>query len=515
MEYEDIFIDDLIEALKAARANELRLSTLVQASPFCIHEIDLRGQIISMNDAGLRMMGLKDEEDIFGIKYVDLVSSEQRESVTELLGNALEGEYNSFEFSPKNSNLVFASCFAPVMGENGSVDRVMGLTEDVTLQRKNEQELIRAKQLSKIGTLAGGIAHDFNNIMTGIFGNLQLASLKLSNEHPSVKYIKKANDALCEATRLSNQLLTFSEGGKPKVEIINIEDIIRESLSRVFNGSSVKVTRAFQTGLWSVKADKKQLYQAIKIILKNAKQAVNELGAVEVTVKNLDKTNENNGQKNESERIEITISDNGKGIPASNLNRIFDPYFSTKGCARGLGLTTAHSILTQHQGTVSVTSEVGVGSEFRIYLPAEKNANLLPGTGSKFAKRVDSASSLHFLVMDDEPMILDVFSDMLTTLGHTVETSLCGDGALAKITEAIGLGRPFDVVLLDLTIGGGRGGKEIIGELLHLQKNVRAVVVSGYSKDPIMSDPLAFGFYDRLIKPFDLEQLESLIATLS
>ena len=196
MEAKDKVIAELQKELKIAKKNEERLNTLVQSSPFCIHEINLKGQIVSMNKAGLTMMNMQHENEICGVYYIDFVCSKQKSMITQLLNNAFQGKYSTFEFSPENSELIFTSCFAPVFGHEGDIERVMGITEDITQQKKNEEEILKSRKLKSIGLLAGGIAHDFNNLFAGFFGHLQLASNHLCVQHPALKHINRANYAL-------------------------------------------------------------------------------------------------------------------------------------------------------------------------------------------------------------------------------------------------------------------------------------------------------------------------------
>jgi PAS domain S-box-containing protein len=515
MEYKDKdkIIATLRAELNAARKNEERLHTLVQASPLCIHEINLKGQITSMNKAGLTMMEMQSETEICGIYYIDFVSSEQKLAIEERLNNAFQGEYSAFEFSPENSELIFTSCFAPVFGESGAVERVMGITEDVTLQKKNEEELLRTRKLKSIGILAGGIAHDFNNTFTGIFGNLQLAASKLSRQHPAVAHIDTANQAMDKATRLSNQLLTFAKGGEPILETVDLEEVIEESLLLSLSGSSINTKLDVQAGLWKVNADKGQISQVIDNILINAKQAMNNSGELTIEVSNFVRSSKSSPDESTVNMVKIIIADNGCGIPKNIQETIFDPYFTTKQTGSGLGLATAYSIIKKHQGYIDVESEVGKGTNFIFLLNAKNNIAppLMPCSTKKERKIIRSAQ---ILIMDDEVLILDVLKEMLSSMGHTVNTATTGPDAIKMYSDAIQLETPFDVVILDLTIPGGQGGKEVIEELLCIKHDVKAVVMSGYSNGKVMSNPEKYGFHGRLMKPFTMDQIENLLSHL-
>ncbi len=511
MDEKDQLIDLLKAKLEKAQNSERRLYTLIQSAPFCIHEINLCGQIISMNTAGLRMMKMRQETEICGINYIDFVSSGQKEEIDKLLKKAFRGEFSSFEFSPEKSELIFTSCFAPVFNSDGSIERVMGITEDITIQRKHEKELLKSEKLESVGLLAGGIAHDFNNILTGIFGHLQLAALKLTSEHPASLHIATANDAMNKASHLTNQLLTFAKGGDPLLETTDVEILIKDSIALSLSGGKIKPHLILADGLWDVEADTGQISQVISNLLINAQQSMPQGGKIIIEAKNIDPTSEISLHGVSKKMVCVSIVDQGVGISKATLSRIFDPYFTTKDSGTGLGLATVHRIIEKHGGFIRVESEVGKGTNFSFYL------NAITDKYSDIAIKAEKneiliKSSANILVMDDDLMVIDILSEILTSMRHTVNSAIDGQTAIKKYVNAIECGNPFDIVILDLTISGGFGGEQVIKELRDIDPEVKAIVTSGYSTSSVMSAPQKYGFVGYLIKPFSVKCIEELIS---
>ena len=511
MDEKDQLINLLKTKLEDAQNSERRLYTLIQSAPFCIHEINLNGQIISMNKSGLRMMAMQKEEEICGVNYIDFVSSDQKVEVSKLLKKAFQGEFSSFEFSPDKSELIFTSCFAPVFNSDGNIERVMGITEDITIQRKHEKELLKSEKLESVGLLAGGIAHDFNNILTGIFGHLQMAALKLSPDHPAAIHIETANNAMNKASHLTNQLLTFAKGSDPLLEAANVEKLIKDSIALSLSGGKIKPHLILPEGLWDVDADTGQISQVISNLLINAQQSMPQGGKVTIEAKNIYPTSESQLHIVSKKMVCVSIIDHGVGISEATLSRIFDPYFTTKTTGTGLGLATVHRIIEKHNGFINVESEVGKGTNISFYLNAITEQYLDVDISAK-KNEILTKSSANILVMDDDEMVLDILSDILISMAHTVDSATDGQTAIKKYVNAIECGTPFDIVIMDLTIPGGFGGEQVIKELLDINPKVKAIVTSGYSTSSVMSAPQKYGFVGYLIKPFSVKCIEELIS---
>ena len=383
---------------------------------------------------------------------------------------------------------------------------------DITETDRLLEELQRLKKLESVGRLAGGIAHDFNNVLTAIVGNIGLAKMCTAPEDESYPMLEDAEKASLRAKELTQQLLTFSRGGSPIKEPISAGEVVRDSANFSLTGSKVKCQFSLPDDLWPVDADAAQIGQVVQNLVINADQAMPEGGFVRVAAENMVLAAEAGLPLEPGRYVCISVADRGMGIQPEHLPRVFEPYFTTKKGGSGLGMATAHSIVRRHGGHITVDSELGVGTTFRVYLPAsekgppprEAAAGNLPAGGGRV------------LVMDDEEMVRDVCSSMLASLGYEVELARDGAEAVEAYRRARSEGRPFDAVVMDLTIPGGMGGKEAIGELLKVDPKVKAIVSSGYSNDPVMAEFGEHGFSGVVAKPYRIEELgEALRRTIA
>jgi len=394
----------------------------------------------------------------------------------------------------------------PIFNQAGGFTGMVHAARDITEKRQMEDELLMAQKLESIGILAGGIAHDFNNILTAILGNISLARMVAGATNDTLaRRLDNAEKATTAARELTQQLLTFAKGGAPILKTESIGDCIRDSVSFVIRGANVLVEYHIADDLWAVEADKSQLTQVINNLMINAIQAMPKGGVVRVTAVNRSAPQPGSLPQITGPHVEITISDQGIGIEPQHLTKIFDPYFTTKTGGSGLGLATAFSIVKRHQGALTVESTVGVGTVFHIYLPAS-DREIRPQLGEPMEESRTNGKG-RVLVMDDEALIRDIAGEMLEFIGYSVDLAATGEEALERYLEARERGAPFDAVIMDLTIPGGMGGEEAIGRLLEVDPNARAIVSSGYSNDPVMSDFRRYGFRGVVTKPYKIKEL--------
>jgi len=399
---------------------------------------------------------------------------------------------------------------APIMDTESKVIGVVLVFRDITDQLKTEKELLKAKKLESVGVLAGGIAHDFNNILTAILGNINLVLVDEGLPKGSRKLLVEAEKASIRAKDLTQQLLTFSKGGTPVKETAALEAIIRDSANFVLHGSNTACRVDIPDNLLLVNIDKSQISQVIQNIVMNASHAMSTGGNITISCQNVSAADVPLDSASAAKRmfVKISIQDEGIGMAAKVIEKIFDPYFSTRQTGSGLGLAIAHSIINKHDGYISVESQPGVGTTFTIYLPAAEPGEV---NNKKAAEAQKTPAKAKILFMDDEEMVCTVAQAMLTKLGHIVKLSKDGAEAVGLYKAAIEDNNIFDIVILDLTIPGGMGGKEAAQKIIALNKDAKIIVSSGYSNDPVMANFTDFGFCTAIVKPYQLQELSKSI----
>ena len=365
--------------------------------------------------------------------------------------------------------------------------------------------------MESVGILAGGIAHDFNNILTGIMGNIGLAKIFVVPAGQASAALVEAEEAALRAKGLTQQLLTFARGGLPIRKSTSIAKLLRQSAGFALRGSRVRGKFTLPDDLWSVEIDEGQINQVITNLVINADEAMPEGGVVKIGAKNTTIEASSVLPLPEGNYIEITVADHGIGISPEHLARIFEPYFTTKQKGSGLGLATAYSIIRNHDGYITAESELSVGTTFHIYFPASGKP---APKKEKLVAKAAVAGEGRILVMDDEEMLRKMLSMTLPLDGYEVELARDGAEAVELYKKARESGRPFDAVILDLTVPGGMGGKEAIKKLLEIYPRVKAIVSSGYSTDPVMADFKDYGFSAVAVKPYRIEELENTLRSL-
>lgn len=374
--------------------------------------------------------------------------------------------------------------------------------KDITQKQKLDDSMQRTQKLESLGVLAGGIAHDFNNLLSGLFGYLEMAKYCLDSDKPDKcrESIVKAEDVFERAKGLTQQLLTFSRGGSPKRTTMQIKPLIERNTRFVLSGSNITCHYDISDSLWLCDVDENQLGQVIDNLVINAMQAMPEGGDIVISAKNIvADTSHVIVENNQGRFVWISIKDTGTGIPRDVIGNIFDPFFSTKKTGHGLGLATVHSIIQHHNGWIDVESEPGKGTTFNLFIPASIQKKPIVVDTSAIVNHKGSGT---ILVMDDEVYVLDILSGILTSMGYSVKLARNGNEAIALVKGALAMHQPFVVLLLDLTIPGGIGGKDTLAEILKIDPSAIAIASSGYSNDPVMAFPGNFGFKDKLNKPY-------------
>ena len=437
-------------------------------------------------EAYAKEIGANPEEILREFDAMPELSIEQFEHVLELLGNLAKT--------------------LSTLGYNN-----LKLVKDIIEKERLEQEILKTRKLESVGILAGGIAHDFNNLLTSILGNISIALLDVHEQGLPISHtLESAEKAALRAKELSNQLLTFSKGGTPVKTTTSIKELLEESARFVLKGSNVNCAFNFANDLWPVDVDAGQINQVINNLIINASHAMPNGGTIDISCKNVTLEADKALKLKEGNYIRIDIRDHGIGISEENLLKIFDPYFTTKESGSGLGLATSYSIICKHEGKITCQSELGVGTTFTIYLKASTSEVQIKALGSNTPVK----GSGRILVMDDDALIQDVFQKTLSKLGY--ETVCVGNGKLAieEYARSFEEDNPYDIVIMDLTIPGEMGGKEAIGILKEQFPQVKAVVSSGYSNDPVVGNYEQYGFVGYIKKPFQIRELSNFLSSI-
>jgi len=402
-------------------------------------------------------------------------------------------------------------CVAPLHGPANQTAGAIIVFRDVTDRHLLQSQLQRAATLESVGVLAGGIAHDFNNILTALLANLSLAEMDAAPGTELALYLREAHAATDRAAALARQLLTFAKGGDPLLAAVDLGKAIEEVTRFTLRGTRVEPVFELARDLWPAQADAGQFSQIIQNLVLNASQSMPDGGTIRIAAGNEELRGGHRSGLPPGRYVRLIVSDTGVGIARDAMDKIFTPYFTTKSGGNGLGLAVVYSIVKKHHGAIDVRSVVTQGTSFDILLPA---AHTAAGESSSSPRRGRGDVHGRILVMDDEAAILRVVSSYLRTLGMTVETTTDGEQAVAAYRNALATGKRFDAVVMDLTVPGKMGGREAITELRTLDPEVRAIVASGYSSDPVLANYTAFGFSAVAAKPFDIVQLGEQVAKL-
>ncbi len=493
------------EWLTKAEQNRIILKTAMDG--FWL--VDDQERLVEVNDAYCRMSGYSAQE-LLNMKMANLSVRPPGEITVNQKRIAAHGHGELFEsrHRRKDGSLFDVEVSAQYQPESL---RFVIFIRDITGRKHAEAERQKLDKLQSVGTLAGGIAHDFNNILLGLFGNISMAKEDLSQEHPAYASLEKAEKSMDRAGRLTKQLLTFAKGGAPFKEDVRLGALVEEVARFDLSGSNVKLVCRQSEGLWSAQADKGQLQQVVSNLVINARQAMPDGGHLTVTLENAELPDGAVPGLRPGRYVKITVQDEGAGIDPHVLGQIFDPYFTTKQTGSGLGLATVWSVINRHGGHIGVFSELGKGAAFTFYLPASEALHVEAQTPPAESPAPEPDRRPRILVMDDDETVCDLATCMLTRSGYSVASAPGGREAIELYRQALEAGEPFEAVIMDLTIPGGIGGVEALKAIREIDPHVRAIVSSGYSEDPVITNFADYGFQGAIAKTYVRSELSDAV----
>lgn len=507
-------LNNKIEIEKALKENEEKYRSMVENIQIGIARTTPgeKGRHIELNSGLAAILGYTKEE-LKEIPISTLYTEEsKREEFIKKITQFNMVKHEELTLCRKDGKQINVSATGwATRDEKGNIKYFDLILEDITEEKMNREEFLKDEKLKSIGILAGGIAHDFNNILTGLYGNMTLAKLELSSEDEAYQLLLEAELSMTKATELTHQLLTFSKGGDPIKEIIILEPLIRETAQFSLSGSNIRLVTDINPQLGNIFADKFQISQVISNLVMNARQAMPDGGALKISAKNIELKENEIKLLPEGNYIKISVEDEGTGIAEHHILQIFDPYFSTRKTGNGMGLATSYSIIRKHNGCITVLSTPGKGTSFFIFLPVQKKEDMVPIFMETESMSHTGMKSANILIMDDDEQVCAITRKMIQRFGFTASIVPDGKKAVSMVEKAIKNRTPFDLILMDLTIPGGMGGKDAIREILKIDPDTKAIVISGYSNDPVLSNYNDYGFKGMLCKPFTITELREIL----
>ncbi len=494
-----------VQALEELANSEARFRSLVENSPLCIHEMDVTGKLTAMNRAGIEMMRLADPDRIEAVSYLDVVASQDRDRVAGLLQKARHGTVRDFEFVANggDGSRIYTSCFAPLCGPGGEVQKIMGITQDITERKQAEEQLRQAQKMEAVGQLTGGVAHDFNNLLSVVLGNVGLLEEGLARDPGQELPLEAIRRAVLRGAALTQRLLAYSRQQplQPKViDLSTLVDGMMDMLRRTL-GETIKIETVAAADLQKTFADPGQVENALLNLAINARDAMPDGGTLRIEVANAELDALPSGEWADAvpgNYVVLSVSDTGIGMSPDVAEHCFEPFFTTKdvGKGSGLGLSMIYGFVRQSGGHIAVDSQEGLGTTLRIYLPQASpgDARAEPDP----AVEEPRARGEVVLVVEDDPDVRELSVNLLGHLGYQVLEAEDGRSALAALREA----PRVDLLLTDAVLPGGMSGPQFLEEATRLRGNLKALLMSGYPLKVVEQQGEIHSGIELLQKPF-------------
>ena len=496
------------QAEEALWESEEQYRTLMDNLPVAVYRNrpGPEGQFLMANPAFCKMFGFKNEEEVKKMTSADLYANpkERKQYSDNLIENGVvendERTLLKIDGTPVHTSITSRV----VYGKDGEVSHFDSIMLDITEKQRLEDQLQQATKMEAIATLAGGVAHEFNNALMGIMGNIELLKMNFSEDEGIDKHLESMKSAGHRMSRLTAQLLAYAEGGKYQPKNLKMDDFVMETLPLLQYDLSptVRVEPHFQKDIWYINADNAQMQMTLSAILANSNEAIEDEGLIRIAAENKDLdedfTKQHPGLK-PGLYVCLTIEDDGEGMDEETRSGIFEPFFTTKFQGRGMGMAAVHGIVRNHDGWISVDSELGRGTTVQIYLPAIEVEIKKP----RKAKAEVSTGSGTILMIEDEDVVIEVTQMMLEMLGYRVMVAKTGKDAI-HIAETFD--GQIDLALLDIKLPD-IDGRNLYPLIMKARSNMKVIVFSGYSIDGPAREILNAGAQDFIQKPFSLATL--------
>ena len=505
-------INDRKQAERALEESEDKFRTFFNLSPQCIAITEAEtDKLVNVNDMFCELTEYSRDE-IIGKSTTEIgfYSADDRDRLINELNTSSESRGLKVNFNIKNGSILNTLLFAKLLRVAGK-KFILAIFLDITRQQKLEVQLHQAKKMESIGTLAGGIAHDFNNILFPMFGYLEMMLGDVPEDSPLHESLEKVFNGAKRARDLAKQILTFSRQKDPEMKPLKVHLVVKEALQLVesFLPSTIEISQNIKTDCGPVMADPTRIHQIVMNLCTNAFHAMEETGGklkinlqeVELAAEDLKDPSMISGPY-----ACLVIVDTGPGMEQKIIDRIFDPYFTTKkeGKGTGLGLAVVHGIIKSHRGQISVCSEPGQGTEFHVCLPVIKK--------KKETSKVETDTPIQkgnerILLVDDHDIIVKIEKQMIERLGYCV--TACTDSIDALKAFRMQPDK-FDLVITDLTMPNMTGDK-LAGELIKIRSEIPVILCTGFSELMSKEKAESLGIKGFLMKPVVLKDLSSMI----
>lgn len=513
-------ISERKQAENALRASEEFNTRLLAAIPDFVVLTDIEGNIQFVNDACFKISGYAPEE-VLGKNMLAFVDEGDRQRAMQIIPHIHAGRMELAEYNlimKDHRKLAYEIGGDALRNADGQAFGIVLVCRNITERKQAEADrgrleaqLLQARKMEAIGTLAGGIAHDFNNILMGIQGYTSLMLIGMPVGNPHYERLRAVENQVRSGADLTRQLLGFARGGRYEVKPTDLNDLISQTASLFGRAKKeIRIHEKYESNIWPVDVDRGQIEQVLLNLFVNAWQAMPGGGELFLETRNvhLDASYVAPYEIKTGPYVKMSITDSGGGMDEKTRQRIFDPFFTTKEMGRGtgLGLASAYGIIKGHGGLINVYSEKGHGSTFSIYLPiTEKQA-----AREELSTPAIIRGHETILIVDDEKTIIDVTGEMIQALGYRVLTANSGPEAIELYKARV---KDIDLIILDM-IMPDMGGKETYDKLKEINPSVKVILASGYSINGMAKSIMEKGVQLFMQKPFRLDDLSQQIRSV-